>query len=223
MSARAFVKVVLVAAIASLCAPALRADVVTFEYVFEFSGADAPTGPAPWLTATFDDGNTPGSVTLTLSASGLTGTEFVRGWYFNLDPSLNPTSLAFNKVSSSGSFASPAISTGVDAFKADGDGRYDIRFRFATDGGCSTRFGPGDVLTLEITGISTLTAHSFEFLSLPDGGNGPFVSAAHIQGIGPDGEGSGWIAVPEPSSMALAVVGLGAAAVAGVRRRRKSA
>jgi hypothetical protein len=58
-----------------------------------------------------------------------------------------------------------------------------------------------------------LTESSFNFLSTPAGGSGPFVTAAHIQSIGTGGA-SGWIdgavaAVPEPSSVLLLVSMLG--------------
>ena len=44
-----------------------------------------PDGPAPWLTAVFDDGNTAGSVTLTMTVSANIGiAEITAG-----DPGLN--------------------------------------------------------------------------------------------------------------------------------------
>lgn len=58
----------------------------------EFSGGTAPSGTAPWITATFDDSfGGPNTVRLTMSANNLVGTENVKGWYFNFDPALNPT------------------------------------------------------------------------------------------------------------------------------------
>jgi hypothetical protein len=62
-------------------------------------------------------------------------------------------------------------------------------------------------------------AESFNFLSAPDGGSGPFLTAAHVQGIGPRGDDSGWVTVPEPTGLALA--GLGAAVLAGGCWRRR--
>ncbi|HDZ19894.1 hypothetical protein LCGC14_0204670 [marine sediment metagenome] len=195
----------------------LQASVVSYPLSIEFSGATPPAGAAPWLTAIFDDGGSPGSVDLTLTATNLVGSEFVNLWLFNLDPALNPTLLVFSAPSKSGSFTSPTISRSVDAFKADGDGWFDIKFDFASGGGDAARFGPGEDVSYTITGIGSLTAGSFDFLSKPGGGHGPFPTAAHVQGIGEDNANSGWITVPEPTSLAL----LGVGAIASLRRRRR--
>jgi len=63
-----------------------RGAIVTYDLGFEYSGATPPAGAGPWLRATFDDGGSPGAVTLTLTALNLTGGEFVNDWMFNLDP-----------------------------------------------------------------------------------------------------------------------------------------
>lgn len=194
----------------------VQATSFTLEFNYEFSEATEPKGPSPWLTATFDDEGSAGMVILTLVASGLTGTEFVTEWDFNLNPSLDPNQLSF--VPNPGSANS--ISTGVNAFKADGDGRYDIQFLFPTNG--SDRFGAGDVAIFKIS-LTDITANSFNFLSFPDGGHGPFLSAAHVQGIGDDGKDSGWVApVPEPSTMLLLGFGLVGIAAFGRKKFRTS-
>ncbi len=67
----------------------------------------------------------------------------------------------------------------------------------------------GDTLVTEISGIGTLTAGSFDFVSTPKGSSaGPFWSVAHIQGIGIDGSESGWVAAPEPSSLIISLIAL---------------
>ena len=208
-------------AISFVCALAILstespAAVLTFEANTEFSGATAPSGTAPWLTATFDDGHSSGSVTMTLLASNLASSEFVTGWYFNLDPVLDPMELVFSDMTKVGNFANPTISLGVDLFKADGDGFFDILIAFAIGGGKNNRFTDGDSVSFTITGVPTLTAESFNFMSAPSGSSiGPFPMAAHVQGTGPYGEESGWVTVPEP--MTLSMLGLGMLAL--TRRR----
>ena len=194
----------------------LQASVVSYDLSIEFTGATAPVGAAPWLTATFDDGGSPGSVSLTLTAVNLTASEFVSTWYFNLDPGLDPESLVFSSPSKTGSFDDPAIRVGADGYSAAGSGWYDVELRFATSGakGGAKRFGPGDEAAFMITGIASLTANSFDFLSTPSGGSPPFPTAAHVQAIA--GDDSGWTAVPEPATLGL----LSIVSLVMLRRRR---
>ncbi|MDB6063817.1 MAG: hypothetical protein JWR26_25 [Pedosphaera sp.] len=198
----------------------MKAGAGSFFYHFDyvFSGT-SPDGPSAWVNAQFTDGSS-GTVNLTLSTGGLTGTEFISELYLNLNNVLNPNSLIFTLTSSIGTFSNPSISTGVDQFKADGDGKYDVLLGFSTAG--TGRFGVGDSITYQITGIAGLQASDFDFLSAPAGGSGPFLSAAHVQSIG--NGNSGWIAptiltpAPEPATAVL----LGSAMIiwAGARRFR---
>jgi MYXO-CTERM domain-containing protein len=193
-----------------------QATIVTMELSYEFSGAVPPEGPTPWLTATFDDENTPGSVNLLLETTNLVDAECVDEWMFNLDPVLDPTNLSFSLESFAGLFVFPVISTGVNAYMANGDGFFDIQFKFNTGDGSDDRFGVGDSVEYQITGRPTLTAQSFRYVSYEDGGQGEYYSAAHVRSIGPDDDGSGWIAVPEPA--ALTLLALGGLLVGGRRR-----
>jgi hypothetical protein len=197
----------------AVAAPASAAT-VTFLYNYEFSGAQSPAGPAPWMSATFDDFGGTGSVRVTIATSGLSGVESVMGAYFNLDPNLNPASLGFAYVSGQ---AATSVQTGVNAFQADGDGRYDIRFNYPDGGG----FDAGETSVYTISGIASLTAASFNFFSSPAGGQGVYLAAAHVQNIGGIGQGSGWIApIPVPAAGWLLGTGLLALLGAGLRRPR---
>jgi hypothetical protein len=71
-----------------------------------------------------------------------------------------------------------------------------------------------------------LNVGSFNFNSSPSGGNGPFRMAAHVQNTG-GGVASGWVSgpdpqvvVPEPSSLAILVLGAIWAVAWGIVRRR---
>lgn len=174
-----------------------------------FSGG-GPSGPAPWLVAHFDDGGTPGSVDITLTATNLTGSEYVSGWYINLDPVFDATQLVFSSPIKVGAFDDPSISLGTDQFQADGDGRYDVLFSFSSSGqgGGVRRFGVGEELSYTMTGIAGMTAQSFDFMSFDVGGHGPFLAAAHVHGAG-----NGWIApeviaMPLPQAAGMGVISL---------------
>ena len=184
-----------------------QASALTFQLNTEFSGGQAPAGPPPWLTATFTQ-NGANHVTLTLSAAGLTNSENVKEWDFNVtDAFVN--NLVFTNEAKSGSFDTPGILQGLNAFKADGDGKYDIEFGFTPGGVVNSVFGAGETDTWDISATG-LTANDFNLLSAPDGGHGPFLTAAHVQNTtGAGTGGSGWICptIPEPSAMLLIPLG----------------
>ncbi len=200
-----------------------KATIMTFELGMEFSGGTPPEGTAPWITATFDDSfGGVDTVRLTMAADNLTDNEFISGWYFNFDPDLDLNQLGFSYISGGVAESNITINTGVNSFQADGDGLYDILFDFPPPPGQpGNRFTAGDTVVYDITYTSAIDVSSFNFFSAPAGGHGPFVTAAHIQGIGPDDEDSGWVSVPDASIMFLlgpSLIGLG---ILGRRKKRK--
>jgi hypothetical protein len=70
------------------------------------------------------------------------------------------------------------------------------------------RFSAGQSLEFAITGIASLTANDFNFMSEVGGANGPYYAAAHI--ISTEGGGSDWVGVvPIPAAVWLFGSGLG--------------
>jgi hypothetical protein len=196
-----------------------HAESFTWWFEREYSGAFAPTGDAPWLTANFQDGD-PDEVLLTMSVVGLTGDEYVKEWLFNFAGD-DPTDLSFEIIGRTGRFNSPDINTGLDAFHAAGDGYYDIQFGFAVSNRDAMRFGPMEELIVSITG-DDIDAAMFDIESAPGPGGtqGPFLSVAHlgtIEVLGAEDEGSGWVTVPDASTLFL----LGSACLIGFGVSRK--
>jgi len=187
-----------------------QASIVSFNLNTIFSGTGVPTNPAPWATATITDVS-PGQVTLTVVASGLTANEKVKDVYLNLDPALNPTLLVSSGFTKTGTFTTPTITGSANAYKADGDGYYDIDVAFDT-GNSNKTFDGGEAVSCTLT-LTGLTASSFNFVSSSGGGQGQYYIAAQLQNLGTSGQ-SAWV-TPEPATLML--LGLGAFAL----RRRK--
>ncbi len=198
-----------------------RAASISYGYTDSF-GATAPDGPAPYASFTFDDGGSAGTVELTVSVAGTVGSATVVSLYYNLNPSLDPTSLSFVRTGVDGPDPNDiSVLTGANAFMADGDGGYDILIDMPPpQGSPNLRFQKDETLTFDISGIATLVAADFDVLSAPapgPGGAGPYISVARFLSTGPQGKGSDWVgAVPEPSTLVL--LGLGSLALV-VRRR----
>lgn len=199
------------------------ATVVTYTFGDEFSGSGSTLSGN--VVVTIDDGGGTGSVDITVDTNDLDGSlfEFITGLYLNLDPALDPNAIV---ASDDGTDPDATYSFGTDAFMADGDGLYDILIGWPSG-------PPSDRLTADMIDTFTftllgLTASSFEFLSTPAGGHGPFEAALRAQGLGPQGQGSGWFSpdgggdededVPEPATFTL--IGLGLFAL-GLRHRRR--
>lgn len=202
---------------------------ISFGLDFEFSGGTQPEGATPWATITIDDAADTGganSVRVTIS-NNLTDGEFISEFSLNLDPALDPTQLTFTAVNMN-AVGNPAgdpndfsFSTGVDAFQADGDGKFDMRLGLPPPPGAfAAKYTAGETLVFDLTFSAALSAADFDFGSASGGGNGTFRAAAHVQGIGLDDEDSGWIGpVPEPSVALLMAAGALAAGIA-IRKQR---
>lgn len=191
-----------------VCAVPALANIVTFNMSLIFEGPGIPTnelGSPPWVQVEFDDGGTPGTVDLTISAPGLeSNPEKISQVYFNLDPLLDPTLLVFSDLVMSTNILEPDISLGTDLYKADGDGFFDILLAFNTNGS-ALAFNGGDTIEYTIS-LSGLTADSFNFLSAADGGPGEYYVAAHLLSLG-TAQDSAHVSVPEPMTIALLALG----------------
>jgi hypothetical protein len=193
-----------------------HADLIyNFDVTQPFSG-DAGTGS---LTADF---KTMGSGTVQLTLSGnLTGTEFVLpsdGFYFNIDPNINPTSITVTGSQVFAPITSATVSLGTNAFKPDGDGLMDMQITFDPNS-AKPATGTFAIITLQGTG---LTENSFNFLSdCSQGcGTGAHYAAVHV-GNTANGTSSAWVGgnpqgtpVNEPATLAIlgtAILGLGIA------------
>jgi hypothetical protein len=206
-----------------LCSsPALA---TTFQFNSEISGGIAPAGTPAWLTAVFEDSGL-NQVTLTLTATNLTGGEFITEWDFNVSDIRFAGLTAVNPKVQSGQFALPDFSKVMNKIGADGDYGYDIQFLFASanNNGGVKRFTQGDSFQI-VFQANGLKAEEFNFLSDPGGASGPHYSAAHVQGIAnPAGSEtlSGWVApgnpVPQPATMLF--FGTGLIGLAGFGRKK---
>ena len=213
--------VALLVTLALLAVPS-RADatVLTFNYVFEYSGAVPPAGPGLWLTATFDDGGTAGSVQLTLDTGGLTDNEFIDAfdgdkvsWLFNFNPDKPLDDLVITYDSGHQADYVAQLANGL---KAAGNKHFDIGF-----GWKNPLMYKDEVVVYDFAGIVDLVAGDFDFQEVDDPPSG-LKTVVHVQGIGPTDDGSGWVTNPEPSSIIIwSLIGLSFVG-AGWWRRRKA-
>jgi hypothetical protein len=207
----------------------------------EFSQATPPTsGLSPWMTATFSQINAT-TVHLRVENIHLVGSEFVTGFYFNVQaPEVSdPRTVQFSSFTNTGTFLSPVVNKKAanplpdSDFKADGDGYFDFRFDFATGTNGWERFGAGEAVEFDMTLATGLLLSWFVTGSEPGGGHGSWQVAAHVQGIGPNAQNSGWIGgnsgdrpedppvIPLPHGAGMATAGLACLFGVGYIRRRR--
>lgn len=169
----------------ALASAQMTASALTYGLNSEFSGGTAPSGSGSWATVSVTDDGAGVLVKFTISDSSSIGK--LTQWYLNYNPSYDPSKLQIQAVDSS-AVGSWSVDTGLNKFKADGDGIYDIRFNFASSGNL---FQSGESLEFRITTAGTdLNGIDFSELSI-GGARGGFHSAAHAQALS-DGA-SGWI------------------------------
>lgn len=221
-------QVLATAMVLALTAGPAAAASITWNAEFEFSESGDSISSANAIQLTLSDA-VGGGVDFSLTGAFAAG-EFLSGLYLNFDPSKALID-ASNFTNESG-VAPESLNFGTNAFKADGDGDFDILLEFSTN---PPRFDNNDTLTYLITGV---TVADFNFLSVdgPEGKTG-FPVAFRVQGLGANNEGSGWFTdrepvcdpspcddpdpdpVPEPTSLIL--LGIGSLAGAAIVRRRR--
>jgi len=141
MNILSYRKLVLGILISGAFALSSHAAMMTLELYANIRGASSSAGS---LTATFTDAP-PGQngVFLDLDTSNLAAGKKVQSWYFNLDPAINPGSLAFSQTNKIGSFTNPTISKSGNEIPPGGGPSFDISFTFSTAGPPNS-FGGGE-------------------------------------------------------------------------------
>jgi hypothetical protein len=211
---------------------AAHAEVITFNLDQSINGA-TPADSKPWLTATITD-LASGGVELVMT-NNLSSGEFVYDWLFNTSAT-GPITAKY--VSGFAAYFTYGSTTGTTSMQA---GSFNMSFACSSSNSCPSdpRFSGGTNSIYDLTGTG-LTAASFlvtsgavtnPSLGKSDGG---YYTAADVRGLTNTSGGSGSIGAtsyteggtppsgtPVPEPMPLALLGMGLAAFAAARRKKK--
>jgi len=185
---------------------------VVYKIDTSFAGT-APEGTTPWLVASFNQYRA-NEVDVTLTTTGLVGSEFVSAWYFNYSGTSPIT------VSQNGGSSPATVGVGSNAYQAvlggKSDGNFDVLVQFPTSGPNLFTNGLTDSFAIQGTGVKESM-----FSALSEGGTYPDgFTAACVQAIGTEGA-TGLVTdvqpVPDPLPLWLLVPGL--SGLVAVRRR----
>jgi len=171
-------------------------------------------------------------LTMTISSSLASGENVDPGkaFYLAINPAKNSylPDLTFTLQSNSGFSQAASVSTGADAFKADGGDSYDILMTY-TPGTKAFTTNQSQTYLITATGAGeTLVTSDFTGFPTDDGSGASFVAATHIQNTPNGGSGSAWdggtlSSTPEPASVTLwGIMILGGGAAGCWRRIRRA-
>lgn len=196
---------------------------LSFYPVNTFSG----TAPVGSLTASFTD--VTGGVELVINSSLASGENLdPSALYFNFNPDKATllTNLSFAISSNTNFIQQATVNTGINEYRADGDGLYDILFTYLPS---TKAFTSGQSQTYTITTSSgSIVATDFtNYLSSSAPGNGTtWLAAAHVQNTPSGGSGSAWVgATPTattPIPAAAWLLGSGLLGLIGIKKRENS-
>jgi len=201
---------------------------LTYTLSTTFNGS-SPTSAAPWLTAEFKN-NGSGGVDLTLTSGLEVTSEYIDEVAFNVKSSILPSSVTVAQTPGEIPFDTGILHTTQNAQDLTGGGAAGMGFDFkitwsnANSGGGVLRFNAGEINTFKFS-LTGLTESDFDFTNT---GSANAHFAAHIAGI--PGNKSGAIkdtpdgvtfSTPEPATTSLALSGLAAFGLMGLRRIRR--